>query len=176
MVELKAPNVNVELVSPTILVNVLLLEDDCHWIVPTFPESVNAFGVKPEQIAWFELAVPGTVVGLTVIVTTFEITEGQTPLLTTAWKYLVEDEIAIWATVKVALVAPVMLAQGPVDDAELCHWIDPVFPANVNTAGGVPWQIDWLALAVPATDGWFTVLVTFEGVADGQTPLVTIAW
>ena len=60
-------------------------EADCHWIVPTFPDNVKAFGVFPEQIVWVKLAVPPTEVGLTVIVTIFEIIEGQAPLVTTAW-------------------------------------------------------------------------------------------
>ena len=176
MVVFKAPSVKVALVSPAILLNVVLFVDDCHWIVPTFPDNVNAFGVLPEQIVWFEIAVPPTEAGFTVIETTFEIIKGQTPLVTTAWKNLFDDEIAIWATVKVALVAPVMLAQGPVDEAELCHWIVPVFPVKTNGFTVPPWQIVWFALAVPATEGWFTVIVTFEEFIDGQTPLVTTAW
>ena len=83
--EFKDPKVKVELVSPTILLNVILFVEDCHWIEPTLPFKVNAFGVFPAQIVWFEVAVPPTEIGLTVIVITLEITGGQTPFVTTAW-------------------------------------------------------------------------------------------
>ena len=41
-------------------------------------------GELPLQIVWSDDAVPPTLVGLTVTVTTVEFAEGQTPLVTTA--------------------------------------------------------------------------------------------
>ncbi len=67
-----------------ILVNVILSVDTCHCIVPVFPVKVILAGEVPVQIVWFPLTVPATELGFTVTVTTLELTEAQTPLLTTA--------------------------------------------------------------------------------------------
>ena len=86
MVDVAAARVNVLVVAPLISAHGPFINvDDCHWIVPTLPVNVKAEGVFPEQIDWLELAVPPTEVGFTVIVIIFEITDGQTPLVTTAW-------------------------------------------------------------------------------------------
>ncbi len=67
-----------------ILVNVILSVDTCHCIVPILPVRVIFAGEVPEQIVWFPLTVPATEAGLTVTVTTPELTEAQAPLVTTA--------------------------------------------------------------------------------------------
>ena len=66
------------------LLNVILSVETCHCIVPVLPVKVIFVGEVPVQIVWFPLTVPATEVGLTVTVTTLELTEEQAPLVTTA--------------------------------------------------------------------------------------------
>ncbi len=48
--------------------------------VPTFPLKVNADMVPPKQIVWFELTVPPTEPGFTVMVAELEFAVAQLPL------------------------------------------------------------------------------------------------
>ena len=61
--------------------------DFCHFnTVPMLPDKVMFAGEAPEQIVWFEDAVPPTDTGLTVIVAYAELALAHTPLCTTALK------------------------------------------------------------------------------------------
>ena len=66
------------------MVNVLLSVDDCHCIVPVFPDKVNTVAFVPEQTVVAPVIVPATEIGLTVIVTEAVVADEQTPLVTTA--------------------------------------------------------------------------------------------
>jgi hypothetical protein len=63
---------------------VVLSGEDCHWIVPVLPAKESVV-VEPLHIAVADaLAVPATEAGVIVIVNTFEFTDEQVPLVTTA--------------------------------------------------------------------------------------------
>ena len=70
--------------APTISVKVILSVDDFHCIVPVLPLSVNVVLFVPVQTVVAPPIVPATLVGLTVMVDTDEISLLQTPLVTTA--------------------------------------------------------------------------------------------
>ena len=76
--------VYVEEVCPEILVNEILLEEDCHCMVPVLPLSVRTVLLVPVQTAVAPAMLPATDVGLTVIVTPDVVAEVQAPLVTTA--------------------------------------------------------------------------------------------
>ena len=61
-----------------------MLVDNCHWIVPVFPDKVNTVAFVPEQTVVAPAILPATDVGLTVIVTAVVVAGEQTPLETTA--------------------------------------------------------------------------------------------
>ena len=58
--------------------------DHCHWIVPIFPDKVNTVEFVPEHTEVAPAMLPGSDVGLTVIVTAVVVAGAQTPLVTTA--------------------------------------------------------------------------------------------
>ena len=58
--------------------------DDCHWIVPVFPDNVNAVELVVEQTVAAPEILPDADVGLTVIVAEAVVAEAQAPLITTA--------------------------------------------------------------------------------------------
>ena len=62
----------------------MLSVDDCHWIVPVFPDKVNTVEFVPEHTEVAPAIVPATEVGLTVMDTAAVVAEEQTPLVTTA--------------------------------------------------------------------------------------------
>ena len=64
--------------------NVLLSDDDCHWIVPVLPVRVNTVLLVPVQTVVAPAMDPATEVGLTVIVTLEVVADEQTPLVETA--------------------------------------------------------------------------------------------
>ena len=66
------------------LLKVILLGDDCHWMEPVLPESVKVVLLVPAQTVDAPLMLPATLAGLTVIVTLEEVAEAQAPLVTTA--------------------------------------------------------------------------------------------
>ena len=66
------------------MVKVTLSVDDCHWIVPVFPDNVNTVLLVPEQTVAAPETVPDTDVGLTVIVADAVVAAAQDPLVTTA--------------------------------------------------------------------------------------------
>ena len=66
------------------MVKVTLSVDDCHWIVPVFPDKVNTVLLVPEQAVAAPEMVPDTEVGLTVIVAAPVVAEAHVPLVTTA--------------------------------------------------------------------------------------------
>ena len=70
--------------APTISVKVILSVDVFHCIVPVLPLSVNVVLFVPVQTVVVPPIVPATLVGLTVMVDTDEISLLQTPLVTTA--------------------------------------------------------------------------------------------
>ena len=100
--------------------------------------SVN--GVAALHTDWLagEIVPPTALV--TVMMTVFELTDVQTPLLTTARKYLVEANGPMVAPVSVAVVAPGIFVQAVLSGDD-CHWMDPVEPASVRLAGVLPGQI-----------------------------------
>ena len=64
-----------------ISLKVTLSVELCHLVtLPVIPLTLKSAGVLPEQIVWLADAVPPTLVGLTVIVTTDELADEQTPL------------------------------------------------------------------------------------------------
>ena len=71
-------------VALAILVKVTLSVDDCHCIVPVFPDKVKSVLLVPEQTVVAPEIVPATEVGLTVIVAAPVVAEAQDPLITTA--------------------------------------------------------------------------------------------
>lgn len=55
-----------------------------------------------------------------------------------------------------------------------CHWMVPVFPANVSNVELVPAQTFVVAGVIePATVAGLTVITTLVEFTGGQTPLVT---
>ena len=58
---------------------------------------------------------------------------------------------------------------------EDCHWIVPVFPANVKSVELVPEQTVAAPEIDPAADVGLTVIVAAAVVAAAQAPLVTTA-
>ena len=75
--------VYVDEVAPTILLNVTLSGDDCHWIVPVFPLNVKVVLLAPLQTVAAPLMLPATLAGFTVITTLEVVAEAQVPLVTT---------------------------------------------------------------------------------------------
>ena len=71
-------------VAEVMLVNVVLSGDDCHCIVPVFPESVNVVLLTPVHTVAAPAILPDTDVGLTVTATEAEVAGAQKPLVTTA--------------------------------------------------------------------------------------------
>ncbi len=71
-------------VALAILVKVTLYVDDCHCIVPVFPDKVNSVLLVPEQAVVAPEMDPATEVGLTVIVAAPVVAEAHVPLVTTA--------------------------------------------------------------------------------------------
>ena len=62
----------------------MLSDDDCHWIVPVLPLNVSNVEFVPEQTVAAPPMLPATEAGLTATATLAEVTEAQTPLVTTA--------------------------------------------------------------------------------------------
>ena len=62
----------------------MLSVDDCHCIVPVFPDKVNTVAFVPEQIVVAPAIVPATEIGFIVIAPeTFEVTVPHVPETTT---------------------------------------------------------------------------------------------
>jgi hypothetical protein len=66
------------------LVKLMLLALDCHWIVPVLPLSVSVVLFVPEQTVAAPAMVPATDVGFTVMVALALFAALHTPLVTTA--------------------------------------------------------------------------------------------
>ena len=71
-------------VAPPTAVQVELLADDCHCMVPVFPAKVIPAGEFPVQIVCELLAVPATETGVIEIVIVLDGADEQTPLVTLA--------------------------------------------------------------------------------------------
>jgi hypothetical protein len=65
--------------------NVILSDEDCHWIVPVLPLKVIKVEFVPEQTDVDPLMLPATETGLTVTATLAVVAGAQTLLVTTAW-------------------------------------------------------------------------------------------
>ena len=121
-----------------------LTVDFCHLTTdPVFPDSVKSFGELPLQMVWLDETVPPTDVAFTVIVAMDELACGQTPLCTTALKYVITVSGPIDAPVRVVVVfaISVTLAEKSLT-VDFCHLItDPVFPLNIKSFGLLPLQI-----------------------------------
>ena len=70
-------------VAPSILLKLLLLSEDCHWIEPEDPLKVIVVLLVPLHTDVPPEIVPPTDPGLTVIVTAALVIDGQTLLVTT---------------------------------------------------------------------------------------------
>ena len=72
-------------VAPLIAVNVALSVEDCHWIVPVLPATLNEVLLVPVHtvVGVLAEAVPPLARELTAIVAELLLTAGQTPLVTT---------------------------------------------------------------------------------------------
>ncbi len=71
-------------VALEIFVKVLLLAEDCHWMLPALPLKVSTVLLVPVQTAPPPVTVPPVDAGLTVTVTTELVMDAQAPLLTMA--------------------------------------------------------------------------------------------
>ena len=61
-----------------------MLDEDCHWILPVFPDKVNKVLFVPVQTEDEPVIDPATDNGFTVIVAIALFVEEHTPLVTTA--------------------------------------------------------------------------------------------
>src|SRR5437870_4290518 len=80
----RLPVSSVALVSPLMLTNAAVPTLDCHWIEPVEPLSVMVVPLLMQTGVTAAVAVPPTLVGLTVTVATVERVEAQMPLVTRA--------------------------------------------------------------------------------------------
>jgi hypothetical protein len=64
--------------------NVMLSDEDCHWIVPVLPLNVSKVEFVPEQTVDAPLMLPATETGLVVTATPAVVADAQAPLVTTA--------------------------------------------------------------------------------------------
>jgi hypothetical protein len=147
--------------------------DDCHLvIVPVCPDNVRVVLLVPEQTVALPATVPPTEIGFTVIVASVEFVDEQTPLVTTAWYFVVAVKF-VAVRVPVVFVISTGVTQLSVDD---CHLVTvPVCPDNVSIVVLVPEQTVALPATEPPTDTGETVIVASVEFDKEHTPLVTTA-
>jgi hypothetical protein len=148
--------------------------DDCHLvIVPVCPDKVSVVLFVPEQTVVLPATVPPTETGLTVIVASGEFAEEHTPLVITAWYFVVAVKL-VAVRVVVVFAISTGVTQLSVDD---CHLIIvPICPDKVSVVLLVPEQTVVLPATVPPTETGLTVIVASVEFAEEHTPLVTTAW
>jgi len=161
--------VNGVAVAPPIFVHAVSLFEYCHWIVPVYPLKVMSAGELPVHIVCAVAAVPPTEAAVIVTFTAFELAAVHGVFVTTALYQRFAVSVPISALVNGVAVAPPISVHA-VSLFEYCHWIVPVYPLKLMSAGELPVHMFCALAAVPPTEVAVTVTVTEAQLVLPQPP------